>query len=123
MITLLPTVVPPKWSTVYTTVDHLGDNYSVTIGPLRECHDEAPPCTYASVDGEVHKLLDTHGRRKVRLKNGTIAWYEDHRCYANCAASATLVFARGGNLYTVSVKAGTLPDTLTIANGLRPARQ
>jgi len=120
---LLPTTVPPDFGVTYTTVDRVGENYSATIGPIRECHDEAPPCTYASVDGEVHTPLDKHGRRPVRLKNGTIAWFESHRCGANCAGSATLVFARGGSLYTVSVKAGTLPMTVVIADGLRPARQ
>lgn len=119
---LLPTIVPPDFGHTYTTVDKAGENYSATIGPIRECHDEAPPCTYASVDGEVHTPLDTRGRRKVRLANGTIAWFEEHRCAANCAASATLVFARGGNLYRVAVKAGTLAQTVQIANGLRPAR-
>jgi len=120
MLLLLPTAAPPSFGVVYTTVDHLGENYSATIGPIRECHNEAPPCTFASVDGEVHKPLDKRGRRPVRLKNGTIAWFETHRCGANCAGSATLVFARGSALYTVAVKAGTLPITLQIANGLRP---
>ena len=123
MLLLLPTAAPPSFGVVYTTVDHLGENYSATMSPIRVCHDEAPPCTYASVDGEVHTPLDTRGRRKVRLSNGTIAWFEEHRCAANCAASATLVFALRGDLYTVKVKAGTLAQTVQIANGLRPARR
>ena len=122
MLLLLPTVVPPEFGRTYTTVDRLGDNYSATISPIRVCHDEAPPCTFASVDGENRKALDTRGRRKVRLKNGTIGYFESHRCGANCAGSATLVFERGGNLYTVAVKAGTLRDTVQIADGLRPDR-
>ena len=106
MIILLPTVLPINFGVPYTTVDHLGGNYSATIGPIRVCHAEAPPCTYASVDGEIHNTLDKRGRRQVRLKNGTIARYEDHRCGGNCVGSATLVFERGGSNSTVSVKAG-----------------
>lgn len=101
----------------FVTVDRAGSTYSATIGEP-DCHGSTA-CAFATVAGE-RGHLDKTGRRSVVLKNGTTAWFEEHRCGANCAGSATLVFERAGMLYTISVKAGTLSDTVTLANGLRP---
>ena len=121
MLILLPTVVPSSFGHTVLTIDKSGRSYSAFISPVADCHGGSA-CTLASVDGEQSSLLDKSGRHAARLKDGTIAWFESHRCGANCNGSATLVFKRGDAIYTIAVKAGTLPMTMVIANGLRPAR-
>ena len=89
---------------------------SIVIGAYAGCDGTA--CTFATVD-EGPGTADKTGREPVKLKDGTTAWYESHKCGANCAGSATLLFKRSGLLVTIGVKAGTLPETLRIANGLK----
>jgi hypothetical protein len=113
---LFPTVIPHGFP-AYVTVDRAGTAYNATIGGP-DCH-QSTACAAAIVNGTPGHV-DKSGRRAVRLKNGTIAWFEEHRCGANCADSATLIFEKAGMLYTVRVKGGTLAETVTIANGLRP---
>jgi hypothetical protein len=112
---LFPTVIP-NGMPAFVTVDRIGTSYTATIGGP-DCH-QSTACASATVDGAPGHL-DKNGRRPVRLKNGTTAWFEQHRCEANCEGSATLVFEKAGMLYTVGVKAGTLAETVIIANGLR----
>lgn len=121
MLILLPSAMPPDFGHVVLTIDKTPTSYSAIISPVPNCNGGSA-CTYASVEGEDGPPLDKRGRKAARLHNGTIAWFESHACGANCNGSATLVFKRNGSLYTVAVKAGTLPMAIVIANGLRPAR-
>jgi len=114
---LLPTAIPTAFGQTVLTVDRSRGSYTATIGAVADCH-ASTACTFATVDGEAGHV-NRRGRRAVGLANGTTAWFEEHACGANCAGSATLVFQRAGSRYTIAVKAGTLAQTVQIANGLR----
>ena len=113
--------MPPDFGHTVLTINKTPTSYSAIISPVPNCNGGSA-CTYASIEGNEGMRVDKRGRKPTRLKDGTIAWFESHRCGANCNGSATLVFGRNGTLYTVAVKSGTLPMAVTIANGLRKAR-
>ena len=89
---------------------------SIVIGAYAGCAGTA--CTFATVD-EGPGTVEKTGRKPVKLKDGSTAWYESHKCGANCAGSETLVFSRSGLLVTIGIKGGGVAETLRIANGLK----
>ena len=89
---------------------------SIVIGAIPNCGGTA--CMFATVD-EGPGTVDKTGRMPLKLKDGSTAWYESHKCGANCAGSETLVFKRSGLLVTIGIKGGGVAETLRIANGLR----
>ena len=113
----LPTTYPADFGKPFLTITHPAPSMtSITIGAVQNC--EGTACAYATVD-EGPGTLDKSGRRAVKLSGGSTAWFEQHKCGANCAGSATLVLKRGDVLITIGVKGGTIADTVRIANGLR----
>lgn len=114
---LVPTAFPPEYGKVYLTISHPAPGAaSITIGAYPNCNGTA--CEFATVD-EGPGVLDKTGRHAVKLKDGNTAWFERHKCGANCAGSETLVFKRSGLLVTIGVKGGGMADTVRIANGLK----
>jgi hypothetical protein len=114
---VLPTTFPPEFGHPVITVDQYRTYDTITLGAVPGCH-QYTACAFATID-EDHQNIDRAGRHAVRLQDGTIAWYEQHPCVVNCEGSATLVFRRQGIRFAISIKAGTLPQAIILANGLR----
>jgi hypothetical protein len=119
---VLPTTVPRQHAAgtqLSATVDDRTTwGYLVDIGYTPHCGG-ANACRYGSVTGgaeiDTPTIFDYPRARHVRLKNGALALYFPYRCGASCGDSV-LVFQEEGFVYTVSLKAGSLRDILTMAN-------
>ena len=130
---LAPTRVPGSWGpATYPTVQaytdfarHVRVGYDVVLGAAGCTGSTA--CTQADVYGEkappvAQTRLDGNVL-SATLADGTHAKYTLGRCGANCAGSFNLQFVKGGFVYTISIKGGTLAEGLLIAAHLRPVAE
>lgn len=116
----LPAAVSPR-PHLYATLDDRGAfAYDVNIGYTPDCHGMGA-CRYGEVTGgpelNTPTIFDYPRAHHVRLHNGALGLYFPYTCGASCGDSA-LVFQDEGIVYMVSIKAGSLPAVLAMANSV-----
>ncbi len=119
---LLPTMIPRQNQGglhLYATVDDHGQfSYLINLGFAPDCHG-ATACRFGEVTGgpevDTPTIFDYPRGRQLHLHNGALALYYPFTCGASCGDSV-LVFQVDGVVYTVSLKAGSQHDVLSMAN-------
>lgn len=124
---LLPTLVPHQHDAgvhLYAAVDDKTQwGYLVDIGYTPQCGG-AGACRFGSVTGGAEidspTIFDYPRAQHVHLQNGAQALFFPYTCGASCGDSV-LAFQVEGFVYTVTIKAGSLRDVLTMANSVTTA--
>lgn len=123
---LLPTILPGQPQAtgtlrLYAEVSDLTSfSYRVALGFAPGCQGGAA-CRFGEVTGgavsDTPTIFDYPRGRHVRLRGGALALFFPYSRGASCGDSV-LVFQVQGIVYTVSRKAGSLPDVLAMANSV-----
>jgi hypothetical protein len=116
---LIPTVVPSGLETTYLVPRvgaYMHGGYDITISGRAGC--DAGACTVARLEARSRDARPA-GAHATTVPGIGPAWWISNKCGANCGGSFELGFTRKGTEYTLYVTAGTLPQAMTIARGLR----